>query len=85
MSIRAILSTLPYKIKADNENALYRQYMAKGLQISTQNIAAILGIVSRGNAETPYMALSYDEIINPKPQKQYIKGEIAEKIKSKFR
>lgn len=77
MNGKAIIATLPYKIKADVERELYNQYTAKCLRIITENTA----MLSQGN----YIAVELDEILNPKPEIKHIEGEISEKIKAKLR
>lgn len=57
MGIRALLSTLPYKMKADAEGEIYRRYMAKCAKAITENTARLCGGV--------HMTASYDEIIEP--------------------
>ena len=71
------MSTLPYKIKADLENELYRKYMARCVRILTENTAAMV--------QGQYIKAEYEDLINPKPQVNYEKGEIANKIKAKLR
>ena len=77
MNGKAIISTLPYKIKADIEKELYQQYTARCLRIITENTA----MLSQGQ----YIAVEYDEILNPKPEIKHIEGETSEKIKAKLR
>lgn len=77
MNGKAIISTLPYVLKADIEKELYNQYTAKCLRIITENTA----ILSQGN----YVAVELDEILNPKPEIKYIEGETSKRIKSKLR
>ena len=77
MSAKAILSSLPYKIKLDLENETYHKYMARCARILTENTAAMV--------QGSYINVEYDDIINPKPQTKYEQGEIANKIKSKLR
>lgn len=77
MNGKTIIATLPYKIKADIEKELYYQYTAKCLRMITENTAAL----SQGQ----YIAVEYDEILNPKPEIKHIEGETSEKIKAKLR
>lgn len=77
MSGKAIISTLPYVLKADIEKELYNQYTAKCLRIITENTA----MLSQGN----YITVELDEILNPKPEIKHIEGETSEKIKAKLR
>lgn len=77
MNGKAIISTLPYVLKADIEKELYNQYTAKCLRIITENTA----MLSQGN----YIAVELDEILNPKPEIEHIEGETSEKIKAKLR
>ena len=77
MNGKAIISTLPYVLKADIEKELYKQYTAKCLRIITENTA----MLSQGN----YIAVELDEILNPKPKIEHIEGETSEKIKAKLR
>lgn len=77
MNGKAIIATLPCKIKADVEKELYYQYTARCLRIITENTAKL----SQGN----YIAVELDEILNPKPEAKYVEGETSERIKSKLR
>lgn len=77
MNGKAIISTLPYVLKADIEKEMYNQYTAKCLRIITENTA----MLSQGN----YIAVELDEILNPKPETKYVEGETSERIKSKLR
>ena len=77
MNGKAIIATLPCKIKADVEKELYYQYTARCLRIITENTA----ILSQGN----YVAIDLDEILNPKPEIKHIEGETSAKIKAKLR
>lgn len=76
MSVRAILASLEYKIKADMENWAYRTYTARALQILSEDMANAFGGKS--------MAISYEEFINPKPVDNRSAEEIIEDIKKKM-
>ena len=77
MGIRAILRTLPYKVKQDVEVEIYRNYMARCARILTENTAMMV----RGE----YINAEYEDIVHPRPKVEYKKGEIASKIKAKLR
>ena len=77
MNTKAIISTLPYKIKSGVKTEIYRKYMAKNIRLLTENTAKLV----RGE----YISAEYSDIANPKPVIEHKKGEITEKIKSKFR
>ena len=76
MSVRAILTSLEYKIKEDMENWAYRTYTARALQILSEDMANAFGGKS--------MAISYEEFINPKPVDNRSAEEIIEDIKKKM-
>lgn len=76
MSVRAILTTLEYKIKADMENLAYQVYTARALQILSEDMANAFGGKS--------MAISYEELVNPKPVDNRSAEEIIEDIKEKM-
>lgn len=84
MSARAIIATIGHKIKQDFEIEAYRNYTARCLRILTENTAVPAGYYSEGE-QGSYLSVEFEDIINPKPQKEYVKGEIAEGIKAKFR
>lgn len=84
MSARAIIATIGYKIKENTEAELYRNYTARCLRILTENTAVPAVYYSEGE-QGSYLSVEFDDIINPKPQKEYVKGEIAEGIKAKLR
>ena len=77
MSSKAILATLPYKIKADIDQEVWREYMARCARICTENTACL------GNAR--YIYVEYDDIINKKTQTNQKQGEATEKIRDKLR
>lgn len=77
MNGKAIISTLPYKMKADIERELYQQYTARCFRIITENTA----VLSQGQ----YITVELDEILNPKPEIEHVEGETSEKIKAKLR
>lgn len=77
MNTKAIISTLPYKIKSDVKTEIYRNYMAKNIRLLTENTAKLV----RGE----YISAEYSDIANPKPVIEHKKGEITAKIKSKFK
>lgn len=76
MSVRAILTSLEYKIKADMENWAYRVYTARALQILTEDMSNAFGGKS--------MVISYEEFIKPKPVDNRSAEEIIEDIKKKM-
>ena len=51
--------------------------MARCARILTENTAAMV--------QGQYIKAEYEDLINPKPQVNYEKGEIANKIKAKLR
>ena len=70
------MSTLPYKIKQDSENEIFKDYIAMSLRIIANNTA---------NAERSCLTKDYYEIIHPEKEENFEKGEITEKIKNKLR
>lgn len=76
MGARAILSSLPYKIKADLENEIWRNYTARCMRLITENTA--------GMVNGKVMSVEYEDIINPKPEEKRSADEIIENLKSKI-
>lgn len=76
MSVRAILTSLEYKIKEEMEMHSYRRYTARALKVLTEDFANAFGGKS--------MAISYEEFINPKPADNRSAEEIIEDIKKKM-
>ena len=76
MSVRAILSTLEYKIKKDAENELWRKYMASAVQTMSNNIVHFIG--------GQLISDSYGDLINPKPIDNRSADEIINSIKNKI-
>ena len=76
MSVRAILATMEYKIKADMEMRAYRKYTASALQILVENTCNAFG--------GKIMSMSYDDLINPKPVDNRSAEEIISDIKKKL-
>lgn len=76
MSVRAILTSLEYKIKADMENLAYRVYTARALQILTEDMSNAFGGKS--------MVISYEDFIKPKPVDNRSADEIIDGIRKKI-
>ena len=78
MSVKAILSTIPYKIKKDAEADLWRSYMAKCSRIITENTARMV-------REGSYVPTDYIDIIHPPKidnrTSEEIIGDIVDKVK----
>lgn len=77
MGMKALLVTLPYKIKADVEQEVWREYMARCARLTTENTA--------GLAQGKYISVEYDDMIHKKPQTEQKQGEATEKIRAKLR
>ena len=71
-----MLKTLPYKLKQEVENDVYREYVSSCLRIITENTA--------GMVNGTYMTLDFNDLINPKPVEEYEQGEITERIRNKL-
>lgn len=84
MSVRAILSTLEYKIKEAEEEAIYKQYMAKLTRFITENSANCVTSLSGGQIEAYYVNIDYNDLINPKPVDNRSADEIIGNIKEKI-
>ena len=67
---------MPYKIKADAENELWRNYMARNVRMICENTAGLV----RGK----FMSVEYEDIINPKPEEKRTADEIIDGIKDKI-
>lgn len=76
MGVKAILSSLPYKIKADTENEIWRKYMARNVRMIGENTANMV--------QGKFMSAEYDDIINPKPVETRTPEEIIGGIKDKL-
>jgi hypothetical protein len=84
MSVKAILSTLKYRIKIDYEEAVYKQYMATLLKFTAQNSANCVNAMSQGQLEACYIDVDYIDLINPKPVDKRSADEIIGNIKNKI-
>ena len=84
LSIKGILATILYKIKQDDEEEAYKSYIARCIRILTENTSVPAGYYSYGEKGS-YLPIDFDDIIKPKPQKEYNPGEITKKIKEKMR
>jgi hypothetical protein len=67
---------LPYKIKADLENEVWRKYTARCLRLMTENTA--------GMVNGKLISVEYEDIINPKPEENRSADEIINNIKNKI-
>jgi hypothetical protein len=72
MSAAGVISILPYKIKEDEKNELYRNYMARCARLCTENLAKL----SRGN----YIRVEFDELFADKPREDRPAREIIDEI-----
>ena len=67
---------MPYKIKADIENELWRNYMARNVRMICENAAGLV--------QGKFMSVEYEDIINPKPEEKRTADEIIDGIKDKI-
>ena len=67
---------MPYKIKADHENEVWRKYMARNIRMICENTA--------GMVQGKFMSVEYEDIINPKPEEKRSADEIIGNIKDKL-
>lgn len=65
----ALIPMLLARLQKDGEREMLGHYIANGLKMLTENTAKIAG--------GSYLALSYGDIINPKPQDTRTGDEIA--------
>ena len=67
---------MPYKIKADHENEVWRKYTARCVRMIGENTA--------GMVNGKFISVEYEDIINPKPEEKRSSDEIIESIKDKI-
>ena len=67
---------MPYKIKADHENEVWRKYTARCVRMITENTA--------GMVNGKFISVEYEDIINPKPEEKRSADEIIGNIKDKL-
>ena len=67
---------MPYKIKADLENEVWRKYTARCLRLITENTA--------GMVNGKFISVEYEDIINPKPEEKRSADEIINGLKNKI-
>lgn len=67
---------MPYKIKADLENEVWRKYTARCLRLMTENTA--------GMVQGKLISVEYEDIISPKPEEKRSADEIIKGIKNKI-
>lgn len=77
MNAKAIISTLPYKIKADAETELWRRYMARCVRAISENTAQ--------SVQGKFISAEYSDIIDPKPTDKRSADEIINGIKAKIK
>ena len=75
LTARGVISILPYKIKQEIDDDLYRDYIARCARILTENTARLSG----GN----YIRAEYGDMTNPKPRDNRTAQEIADDIISR--
>lgn len=69
MSCKAIIATLPYKIKEQAEKKACVKYIATALQLSNENLAIISNAATHGEANGKYISIGFDEFLNPEKRK----------------
>lgn len=67
---------MPYKIKADLENEVWRKYTARCVRMITENTA--------GMVQGKFISAEYEDIINPKPEEKRSADEIINGLKNKI-
>lgn len=67
---------MPYKIKADLENELWRNYMARNVRMICENTAGLV--------QGKFISVEYEDIINQKPEEKRTADEIIDGIKDKI-
>ena len=67
---------MPYKIKVDLENEVWRKYTARCLRLITENTA--------GMVNGKLISVEYEDIINPKPEEKRSADEIINGLKNKI-
>ena len=67
---------MPYKIKADHENEVWRKYTARCMRMIGENTA--------GMVNGKFISVEYEDIINPKPEEKRSADEIIGNIKDKL-
>ena len=68
MRMRAILAVLPVQIKQDAEEALYRDYVARGIRMITESAAKMNG--------GSYITEEYADMLHPKREEKRTAEEI---------
>ena len=77
MNARAILSTLPERLKQQQEEKLYKSYIARIVRLSGENIAK--------TCQGSYISVDFDDILDPKPVDNRSADEIINGIKDKIK
>lgn len=70
------MATLRERLKEQREQDLFRNYVSRVLRNTSENVAKL--------AQGSYMAVDYDDIINPKPEEKRSSDEIITGIKKKI-
>lgn len=86
MGMRALLSTLPVRMRMDMETDRYREYVTMCLRMLTENTAHVAAYFTDGERGT-YMTQDFAEIMGMKREmKQEMKpGEVTNSIRTKLR
>lgn len=70
--------------KKEQEEKIYKNYVAECARIVTENTAKIASLLSRGETEIHYMSMSFHDIIDPKPVEKRTSEEVIESIGNKL-
>lgn len=84
MGIRAIITALPYKLKADFEMAVFNEHLAQGICILTENSAVPAAYYTKGDSGR-MLVKTPSQILHPKPKKEIVPGQATDNIKAKLR
>lgn len=69
--------------KKEQEEKLYKNYVAECLRITTENTAKLLSAMTHSE-DCKYISISLDDILNPKPVETRTSEEVIESIGNKL-
>lgn len=69
--------------KKEQEEKLYKKYVAECARIVTENTARILSTLTHGD-DCKYIGLSFEEMLNPKPIDNRTAEEVIDAISDKL-
>ena len=72
------------RYQSQQRDLAYRIYVTECSRITTENTAKTVAILSRGEIESSYMPLVFNDILNNKPKEEKTEKQIIDEMQAEF-